>query len=171
MSAYQESEALGLQADQERQNAQIEADLLRTNARLKEKAGKEEAEAFQKKGAQFKGAQRAALAASGVSVDYGSAADIQLETSMLLADDVEKIRNNATLEAFGLRSKATMTELQGRATAAGLKNKAGATLMGGALKAGAQLYGSGKMTVPESSNSGWEGASAGSSYNTSEDIA
>jgi len=170
--AYMDSVALSEQAASEELNARLEADVLRTNARLRIKAGDEEAHAFMKKAARFKGEQRAALAASGVSVDYGSAAQIQEETAIMAAQDAERIKNNATMEAFGYKSKANQLELQGRVTGAGLRAKAGATLLGGAAKAGAQAYSYGKMTVPGGAeSSGWTGSSTGSSYNTSEDIA
>ena len=147
--SYSDSVALSEQAKNEELNARLDADVLKTNAKLKTKAAEEEVQNFSKKVAKFKGEQRAALAESGVSVDYGSAADVQAETALMAAEDIERIRNNATLEAFGLRSKASMLELQGKANAQSLRNQASGTLLGGVVKSAALAYsGYSKMKAP-----------------------
>lgn len=72
------------------------------------------------------GSQRAALAASGVDVSDGSAADVQADTAMLGELDARAIRNNARREAWGYQVQATNYRSQGALAQASGKNQAGA---------------------------------------------
>lgn len=60
------------------------------------------------------GAQRARLAAQGVDINVGSAAEIQAETAALSELDVVTIRNNAAREAWGYRTQAADYRARGR---------------------------------------------------------
>lgn len=55
---------------------------------------------------QFKGSQRAAMAANGVDLSYGSALDILNDTDQFGEIDAETIRDNAAREAWALRQQA-----------------------------------------------------------------
>lgn len=90
------------------------------------------------------GAQRAALAAQGLSLDSGTAVDLQADTSYFGELDALTIRNNAAREAWGYTSQATDLRAQGRQVrsqaeqdAANLKRRSYGTLLTG----GTQLYG------------------------------
>lgn len=79
------------------------------------------------------GAQRAALAAQGVDVDEGSAADVQRSSQRMAELDVATIRNNAALEAWGYQVQAADAHMQGRAAMTrGIGSAAGTLLGGGA---------------------------------------
>lgn len=61
------------------------------------------------------GQQRAQLAASGVDVNFGSAADIQADTSLLGYEDSSIINQNTTNEIRGYEINAANDRLQGLA--------------------------------------------------------
>lgn len=87
------------------------------------------------------GSQRAALAASGVDVNVGSALDLALEAQTVGAQDEMVIRNNARREAFGYDvqasdylSRRSLALLQGRNDVAASALAGGNTLLGGASR-------------------------------------
>lgn len=99
--------------------------------------GNAEAVARARQTRQQAGAQRAALAANGVQVDSGTAADIVSDTFQIGAEDEAIIRNNAARAAWGFSEQAKQERYQGEAAAAN-------QLVGGfatALTTGAQAYG------------------------------
>lgn len=96
---------------------------------------------------QLIGAQRTALAAQGIRVDDGSAADIQETTSALGAFDMLTAKNNAAREALGftteaidLRRRAELTRQGAQNTADGLRAASTGTLLTG----GAQAFAAGR---------------------------
>lgn len=85
------------------------------------------------------GSQRAALAAQGVDLAGGSAADVQAETTLLGELDALTIRNNARREAWGfqvqatdLRARGQLARMGGDNTAAALRTQSIGTLLTGA---------------------------------------
>lgn len=89
------------------------------------------------------GATRAALAASGMDVNSGSAADVeegQAKTGQL---DVERVRSDAALRAYGYRTQATNFAAESQLERVAARNdltagflKAGGTLLSGAGSVG-----------------------------------
>lgn len=86
------------------------------------------------------GSQRAALAAQGLDVNDGSAAQIQDEARLFGDEDVRVIRNNAAREAFGFKAQAMMsragaqfTRASGHDAARAMRSNANMTLLTGAL--------------------------------------
>jgi hypothetical protein len=63
--------------------------------------GKVEAQNYQRQAAQVQGAQRAAMAANGIDVDYGTAGLVRGDTARFQAEDVQNLRENAIREARG----------------------------------------------------------------------
>lgn len=92
------------------------------------------------------GSQRAALAAQGIRVDYGSAQDIQQEAQDIGELDALTIKNNAAREAFGFMQEASNSSMQGRLASSMANTKAMDTLLSG----GIQAYGAYKQY-------GWKG--------------
>lgn len=91
---------------------------------------------------QFKGRQRAALAASGQEVGTGSALDLTADTALIGEQEALTIRNNAEREALGFRLRGqnyqTQSNLIGAQAAsekAALPFQVGGTLLGGAADA------------------------------------
>jgi hypothetical protein len=99
--------------------------------------GETEASRVGTQGRQLAGAQRAALAANGVDVSYGTAADIQKDTMDMTGRDMKTVRLNAMAEARGIRAKATATRIQGSQEV----DRARAQEVGSLLTGGAQAIG------------------------------
>ena len=131
-------------------NAQ--ADALSTNALIAERAaasaveqGQAEAANASTRGAQVIGAQRATLAANGVDVNSGSAADLQASTQYVTNRDVNTITANAARAAMGY-SQQSQFDLQNAANyrrAAGSVNplmSGGATLLSSATDVASTWY-------------------------------
>lgn len=92
-----------------------------------------------RKTAQIKGAQRAALGASGVALDSGSPLDILGDTAAFGELDALTIRNNASREAYGYKvqgmnfaAEAGLADARGAAAKQSALIGAGATLLSGA---------------------------------------
>lgn len=78
------------------------------------------------------GSQRVALAAQGVDVNSGSAADIQEETQVLSDMDALEIKNNAWRSAWGFKTEALDNRSRGEmALLAGNNKKSNSILTGG----------------------------------------
>lgn len=80
------------------------------------------------------GSQRVALAAQGVDVNSGSAADIQEETQVLSDMDALEIKNNAWREAWGFRVQASDMRSAGQYAKLAGDNKKSNSLLTGGLK-------------------------------------
>jgi hypothetical protein len=81
------------------------------------------------------GSQRAALAASGVDIDSGSARDIQLETLELGQEDASTMRTNIMIEAHGFKRQAIENKFMANTKRIARKSKEKATLLSGRLNA------------------------------------
>jgi hypothetical protein len=84
---------------------------------------------------QFIGRQRALTAANNVQ-NMGSPLALQEDTAALGEVDLAHIRNQAALDAWGLRVGAQQSLAKGRAE----QTSANLSALGGALKAGGQAY-------------------------------
>lgn len=98
---------------------------------------------------QLLGGQRAALGASGVVINDGSAAQVQAEARFYGALDEITIRNNARREAWGFKAQAINDRAQGRMSRAAGRNIGKASdlasyssLLTGAAQAGSIYRGS-----------------------------
>lgn len=80
------------------------------------------------------GKARTALAASGVQVSGGTAADIQVQDAGIGAFDAQMIRNNAAREAMGYTTDAALNALGARSRATALQQEGVETLATGAAK-------------------------------------
>lgn len=84
---------------------------------------------------QTKASQRAALAANGIAVGEGSAAELQASTDIIKEIDSNQLTANARREAWGMRMQAAQYEGQALMAEAQKKNKwltFGTTLLQGA---------------------------------------
>lgn len=79
------------------------------------------------------GKQRASLAAQGIDISSGSAADIQSDTQYLGALDALTIKHNAAREAFGYQTQAIGYGAQGRFASLAANNQANNTLLTGGM--------------------------------------
>lgn len=95
--------------------------------------------------AQLKSSQRARMAANGIDINTGSAADVQKSTDFLGNLDAMTIRENAAREAAGYirernNSAASADLLEGRANAENPLLSAGTTLLSSAGKVAGSYY-------------------------------
>ena len=140
------------QASTQRANLGAQAAVAEANARISELGAQAEladsnqriANATQRYG-QLKSSQRAAMAANGIAIDQGSAADVLASTDELKAQDRATLEVNAMRAAFGQRMQASNQRSQAamsRANAGSINPlMAGATsLMGSAGRVASSWY-------------------------------
>ena len=101
-------------AKTQKNNLAMAADAAESNARLAALGAQnvflqrnQEVANLTLKARQVKGRQRAALAANGVAMDYGSAAEIQASTDIMKEIDLNTLEANAVRSAWGYRTQAT----------------------------------------------------------------
>ena len=121
------------------QQGQVAEKTAANNAQMAEYAaqdaqrrGEEEATAVQRKGAALKSAQRVSLAAKGLDLGYGTAADLQDQTDFFTQSDVATTRTNAAREAWNSRARGQAMLTQGRADSLNSMYQAGGSLLSGA---------------------------------------
>lgn len=122
--------------------AQSQANIARLNAQMMEWQAQSRLHANTKdqvrltmQAGQTKASQRAALAANGIAVGEGSAAELQASTDIIKEIDSNQLTANARREAWGMRMKAAQYEGQALMAEAQKKNKwltFGTTLLSGA---------------------------------------
>lgn len=122
MGAYQQSKVAG---DVAARNAQM-AELQAQDA---ERRGEREAMELQRRVAATKSSQRVSLAAKGLDLTYGTAADLQDQTDFFGASDVATTRMNARKEAFARRGQSA--NFQAEALSSRPWMTAGGTLLAG----------------------------------------
>jgi len=95
-----------------------------------------------RKNAQVMGAQRAAMAANGIEVDFGSAADLQRDTKEVGWQDAQTIRENAMREGRGFEINAWNSEAQASASRSAANAAMVGTVfdVGSTVLSGAQKY-------------------------------
>lgn len=100
------------------------------------------------------GQQRATMAASGLDVTFGSAADLLTDTAMLGYEDSAIIAENTAREVKGFEINAANYTMQGRAA----KARGKAALISGALDMGSTILGGasqvGKIKAGQSGGGG-----------------
>lgn len=115
---------------------QVAKQVGRNNATMAEYAaqdaqrrGEEEAAAIQRKGAALKSAQRVSLAAKGLDLGYGTAADLQDQTDFFTQSDAATARTNASREAWSIRSRGQQALFEGKAAARNANLQAAGSLL------------------------------------------
>lgn len=132
--ASQQSQALNAQADYSESMAKINKRFADRQAEDTIERGNENARQVEKNADKVRGSQRAGLAAQGIALDSGSAQDIQTETAVMGAADAARVRNNAALEAWGIRTNSAQAVQSARMQAEGMRNEARSTLITGGLR-------------------------------------
>ncbi len=85
------------------------------------------------------GSQRASLAAQGITIDTGSAAEVQADTAEIGAQDAMMIKNNAWREAWGFKVQGEDMRSRGRFARLAGDAQATQSLLGGGMKAAAHF--------------------------------
>lgn len=87
-------------------------------------AGQQQIAAQTLKAGQVKGAQRAAMAANGIDLGEGSAAEVQVSTDMMKELDTNTLQANAVRTAWGYRAEGLNAQLQAQTQALNAKTSA-----------------------------------------------
>lgn len=139
-------------AKSQKSSLEFQAQLDDINARLAESSaqtilfqGQREEQRSRLQTAQMKSAQRVALAANGVDLTEGSAAEILTSTDLLGEVDANTINANAVRAAWGQRTQATNLQIDatGKRTAARAIDPnmaAASTLLNGATQVASSWY-------------------------------
>lgn len=131
IGAYQQAKVAG---DVAARNAKI-ADLQAEDALRR---GENEAAELRRRAAATKSAQRVSLAAKGLDLTYGTAADLQDQTDFFGESDVATIRTNARKEAWARRSQGATFQAEALSSRPWLS--AGSTLLAGAGQVADKWY-------------------------------
>lgn len=139
IAAKQQSDALNASADFSERMAGINDRIAGEAADQALKRGETAAGAMAKQGALVLGSQRLGLAAQGIALDSGSAQDIQVQTAENNALDVLTIKNNAAMEAWGIKTGAVNARIQSDFESTSARNRAGSTMLTGGLQAASTI--------------------------------
>lgn len=97
--------------------------------------GEERVVDYKKQAAQIAGSQVASLAAQGVQIDTGSAAQVQYNTEKQIDTDIKRLKNNAWREAFGFKVEASQLQIQSMIGEVSSKNEISKTYLSAGLSA------------------------------------
>lgn len=148
------SSALGgfYSAKSAKSSLKFQADIADTNARISELAaqstllqGHQQIGALTLRAGQLKSSQRAAMAANGIDLGVGSAAEVQASTDVMKEIDKNTVEANAVRSAWGYRTQAVSQQGEAaikRASASGISpnSTAGASMLGGAASVASSWY-------------------------------
>jgi len=117
-------------AESQRSALRFQADMQEINSRISESAAQSALNQGQRQigqltlqAGQLKSRQRAAMAANGIDLGEGNAAEVQASTDIMKEIDVNQINLNATLAANGLRTQSvnqSNAAILGRGMASGI---------------------------------------------------
>lgn len=128
-------------------NAQSIRDTAEVNARISELGaqsalmqGEQQAATLSLKAGQLKSSQRAAMAANGIDIGEGNAAELQASTDLMKEIDMNQIQANAVRNAWGYRTQGAAAqaegitqsanvEIRGRMEAADIRTRGASELM------------------------------------------
>lgn len=139
----------GVGALQANAQARYQAKIAEQNASMEREAAEqsilntqEEALAHYRKVGALKGAQRARAAGNGVSIDYGTAADVLADTDLLAREDVSRIykQGNQRTRGFEIAAANYMGEASAQRQAGAGALVKGAFDMGSTVLSGAAQY-------------------------------
>lgn len=131
MSAVQQSKTTKAIAESNAKTAEI-------RAQEAERLGEQRAIEVQRKGAALKSSQQVAMAAKGLDLGYGTAADLQDQTDFFTQSDVATTRTNTRKDAYGYRAQGANYQAQANAEN---PTMAGATsLLAGANQVASRWY-------------------------------
>lgn len=134
-SSKREAAAIKAQAEYNRKVSEINEAYTMAKSDDAIRRGEQEVEGHRSKVRQLVGSQKAGLAASGVDVSSGSAAQIVDQTEKLGELDAITLKNNAWREAYGYKVEAKNIRIQGMMGQATAATQARNTLVSGGINA------------------------------------
>ena len=154
---YNSSMSARYSAKSQKSSLKYQAEMSAINARLAELSARSTLDADKVEAAQtglqygaLKSRQRASLAANGVDLGVGNAAEIQASTDILKRIDLNHVKANALRSAFGIRTQGLNALADSRmtsASAAGISPSAAgiSTLLTGAGQVAGRWYQAGYL--------------------------
>ena len=127
--AYGQKKALKIEGDYQNDLGILNARFADMQAEDAIKRGDAEAARINQQAAQLIGTQRVAAATQNISVDSGSAKQIQEDTLALSTEDVIRAKNNAWREAWGYKLDAVNSRAAGAMAKAAANAKAASTML------------------------------------------
>lgn len=145
IGTYQQTKSARSQLRYQAAMAEINARMAERSAQQAMQQGQQQVAATTMKYGALKSSQRAAMAANGVDLGTGSAAELQASTDILKDIDKHTIESNAISSAFGYRTQGTGYLNQARMDRASASSmspvSAGfSTLLGSATKVASSWY-------------------------------
>lgn len=119
IGAYSSASSRRTQMRGEADIADLNARLAETSAQSELRRGQSAVAASTARAGQVKGAQRAALAANGVDLSEGSAAEVLTSTDILKENEMNAITADAVASAWGYRVQGANYQNQARSKRAG----------------------------------------------------
>ena len=147
------------------QQSKYEVKVARANAKMEAERvvgeidrGREERRTLARRTAALRGEQTAAMAANGIDVDFGNAADVLGDTDMMYGEDLGTSLRNENDRIRGI----DINVANYRAQAAAAKSRARGQMIGGVLDMGSTILGGvgrvNKIRAAQAGGgSGWEG--------------
>lgn len=129
--AYNQARAGKAAAEANAKNSEIQA-------QDAQRRGEQDAQEVQRRAAAFKSSQQVGLAAKGLDLGYGTAADLQDQTDFFSQQDAAMTRRNAGKEATSLRSQGRNFQMEAAASRPWLAG--GSTLLAGAGQVASRWY-------------------------------
>lgn len=105
------------------------------------KRGEEQAMEVARRGRQLLGSQRAGMAAKGLDLGEGTAAELQDQTSFFADSDVRTVRENAKRDAWSMRQQGQAFRAQGDAALAQGQLAQWGSILNGASSVASKWYG------------------------------
>ena len=134
-NAYSQATAYEIQGNYQKNAAEFNAKLAEIQGEDAVRRGDRAAAQVIKQGRQAQGAQRASLAAQGIDVNSGTAAQIQEDTAVLSELDALTVKTNAWRERWGLKVSAVNSTAQGQYLDTAATQASRSTLLTGGLQA------------------------------------
>ena len=140
VGSWADAKAVRAQGNYQNEMANINAQFAELSAESAITRGNKQAADVKRNTKKIIGSQRAAMAAQGISIDSGSALDVQEDTAMIGELEAMKVKNNAWMEAFGYKVQAQQDRQQGKIGKMAADNTAATTLATGGWKAVGGAY-------------------------------
>lgn len=126
--------------------ADFNARLSEQRAQIAQQQGREQVYSLQRQAAGLKGEQRRAMAANGIDLTTGTAAEIQTQTDFMSQMDQEQAEVNAVREAWGFRTQGANYQAEARTSRANADAispglAAAGSLLGSATSMASSWYG------------------------------
>lgn len=111
----------GIQADQVRYVGEVNAQIAEMGAQGELQKGEHQAASLTLQAGQLKSRQRAAMAASGIDLGVGSAAEVQASTDIMKEIDKNQIEQNAIRSAWGYRTQGASQQIDANTQATNIQ--------------------------------------------------